>query len=248
MFKEGQDMIRFFKQSFATFTIISFLLIGVGTPALIVTAASGDTIVYITKTGECYHTSGCSSLRKSKIETTLQNAVSKGLRPCSKCKPGSLDSGSSASSTPTSTSIAPAAVSTTKQSTVATTSLALDPAVEALKTYKGNTKDFDAYTYYMSNADLQTAIGADGDALLKHYNKYGKKEGRVAISSNKNAAIDSVSQEVEALKTYKGNTKSFNAYTYYINNTDLQTAIGANGDALLKHYNEYGKAEGRVAK
>ena len=53
------------------------------------------------------------------------------------------------------------------------------------------------------------------------------QEGRVAISSNKNAAIDSVSQEVEALKTYKGNTKSFNAYTYYINNTDLQTAIGA---------------------
>ena len=33
------------------------------------------------------------------------------------------------------------------------------------------------------------------------------QEGRVAISSNKNAAIDSVSQEVEALKTYKGNTK-----------------------------------------
>ena len=53
---------------------------------------------------------------------------------------------------------------------------------------------------------------------------------------------------LEALKTYKGNTKDFNAYTYYMNNTDLQTAIGADGDKLLKHYNDYGKTEGRKAK
>ena len=52
---------------------------------------------------------------------------------------------------------------------------------------------------------------------------------------------------VEALKTYKGNTAEFNAYYYYSNYADLQTALGTNGDALLKHWNEHGKAEGRIA-
>lgn len=56
-----------------------------------VDAASGDTIVYITRTGECYHRAGCSSL-KSKIETTLQQAVSDGYRACSKCNPPILTS------------------------------------------------------------------------------------------------------------------------------------------------------------
>ena len=54
-------------------------------------AASGDRTVYITKTGKCYHESYCSSL-KSSIETTLSSAVERGLRPCSKCNPPTLDS------------------------------------------------------------------------------------------------------------------------------------------------------------
>lgn len=155
-------------------SIISALLFGVFVPANIVNATSGDTIVYITKSGECYHTSGCSSLRKSKIETTLQNAVDKGLRPCSKCKPGSLDATSTTSTASSQT------VSKTTTTKAATTTTVVDPAIEALKTYKGNTKEFNAYAYYINNADLQTAIGADGDKLLKHYNEYGKAEGRKA--------------------------------------------------------------------
>ncbi len=154
-------------------SIVSALLFGTIVPDNIVNAASGDTIVYITKSGECYHTSGCSSLRKSKIETTLQNAVDKGLRPCSKCKPGSLDA---TSTTSTASSQSTSKTTTTKS----TTTTAVDPAIEALKTYKGNTKEFNAYAYYINNADLQTAIGADGDKLLKHYNEYGKAEGRKA--------------------------------------------------------------------
>ena len=53
-------------------------------------AATGDTVVYRTKTGKCYHTANCSSL-KSSIEVTLQEAINKGLRPCSKCNPPTLD-------------------------------------------------------------------------------------------------------------------------------------------------------------
>ncbi len=57
-------------------------------PAL---AADGDTIVYTTRTGECYHRYSCSSLSKSCYETTLAEAVADGYRPCGRCHPPTLD-------------------------------------------------------------------------------------------------------------------------------------------------------------
>lgn len=53
-------------------------------------ADDGKTIVYRTKTGECYHRENCSYLRSS-IPITLEVAVAYGLRPCSRCKPPTLD-------------------------------------------------------------------------------------------------------------------------------------------------------------
>ena len=138
-------------------------------------AASGDTTVYITKSGKKYHADGCQHLNKSKIATTLENAVKKGKTPCKDCNPVTLDD-ASATPAPATKAVAPAATNNTAAATPATA----DATVEALKTYKGNTKDFNAYTYYINNADLQTAIGADGDKLLKHYIEYGKAEGRIA--------------------------------------------------------------------
>ena len=207
-------------------------------------AADGNMTVYITKTGHCYHLDGCSSLRKSKIETTLQKAVDKGLTPCHNCNPGVLNAGNTGSVTVAEASIPASATVINKNAVSAAPAQAqsddaFTKALEALKTYKGNTNEFNAYSYYINNADLQTAVGLDGDKLLDHFKKYGKAEGRIAIS------VDGV---IEALKTYKGNTDKFNAYAYYTNNTDLQAAIGADGDKLLAHYNKYGKAEGRVAK
>lgn len=43
--------------------------------------------VYVTRTGEKYHASGCRYLSKSKIETTLADAKEKGYTACSVCKP-----------------------------------------------------------------------------------------------------------------------------------------------------------------
>lgn len=43
--------------------------------------------VYITKTGSKYHSSGCQYLRRSKIPTTLGEALSDGYTACSKCSP-----------------------------------------------------------------------------------------------------------------------------------------------------------------
>lgn len=43
-------------------------------------------LVYRTETGEKYHRESCIHL-KSKIETTVEEALSMGLGPCSVCKP-----------------------------------------------------------------------------------------------------------------------------------------------------------------
>jgi competence protein ComEC len=48
---------------------------------------STDSIVYITKSGEKYHSDGCRYLKSSKIETTLSDAKSRGFTPCSVCNP-----------------------------------------------------------------------------------------------------------------------------------------------------------------
>jgi hypothetical protein len=48
--------------------------------------ASGDTIVYITWTGECYHVDGCRYLSSSRIPIALKDARGK-YRPCSVCDP-----------------------------------------------------------------------------------------------------------------------------------------------------------------
>jgi len=61
-------------------------------------AAPADTVVYITANGKMYHRGSCSSLRQSKIETTLDNAVNRGYSPCSRCNPPAPDR--SQSSTP----------------------------------------------------------------------------------------------------------------------------------------------------
>lgn len=52
-------------------------------------AYNGDVLVYVTNTGECYHRDGCSYL-KSRIEMTLERAVDKGYRGCSRCSPPEL--------------------------------------------------------------------------------------------------------------------------------------------------------------
>jgi hypothetical protein len=54
-------------------------------------AAAGDTEVYITNTGEKYHTSGCASVKNSKIAITLEEAVAQGYEACKRCKPPILD-------------------------------------------------------------------------------------------------------------------------------------------------------------
>jgi tetratricopeptide (TPR) repeat protein len=48
--------------------------------------SAGD-IVHATATGKCYHRAGCSSLSRSDIPMTRQQAEAQGLTPCSNCNP-----------------------------------------------------------------------------------------------------------------------------------------------------------------
>ena len=49
-------------------------------------ANESDSIVYVTRTGQCYHNGTCSYLRKSKVPMKLSEAKMR-YRPCSKCGP-----------------------------------------------------------------------------------------------------------------------------------------------------------------
>lgn len=48
---------------------------------------SGKTVVYITRRGKSYHKDGCSSLSRSKIPISLEEAKLRGFKPCSRCRP-----------------------------------------------------------------------------------------------------------------------------------------------------------------
>ncbi|MCQ2486192.1 MAG: S-layer homology domain-containing protein [Clostridia bacterium] len=62
------------------------LVLAILCPLLLIPAFA-DTTVYITKTGEKYHSAGCSSLSKSCYSISLSDAISKGYAPCAKCNP-----------------------------------------------------------------------------------------------------------------------------------------------------------------
>ena len=50
-------------------------------------SATVGTTVYITKSGTKFHRDGCSSLSKSKIAISYEDAVARGFQPCGRCNP-----------------------------------------------------------------------------------------------------------------------------------------------------------------
>jgi hypothetical protein len=60
------------------------------TPTLVAQEEPAKITVYITRTGEKYHRDGCRYLSRSKIATTLKDAIANGYGPCSVCKPPRL--------------------------------------------------------------------------------------------------------------------------------------------------------------
>lgn len=48
---------------------------------------SGENIVYVTKSGEKYHTADCTYLTNTSMPVSLDQALAEGKKPCSRCHP-----------------------------------------------------------------------------------------------------------------------------------------------------------------
>jgi competence protein ComEC len=65
-------------------------VVGHLTPTLLAQQDPATITVYVTRTGAKYHRDGCRYLSRSKIATTLKDAVARGFGPCSVCKPPTI--------------------------------------------------------------------------------------------------------------------------------------------------------------
>lgn len=73
------------------------------------------------------------------------------------------------------------------QAKAETVSSATTKEIDALKTASVNSDEFNAYFYYMTYTDLQTAFGANADLLYLHWTTVGKSEGRIAVDPTTSA-------------------------------------------------------------
>lgn len=112
------------------------------------------------------------------------------------------------------------------------------------------------YTMQNSNAGAALTIGAnknregnpsDGYYLLDESGIIGDLYTGKIINGTATSST-TTSNDSSDLANASINNAEFNAKVYYDNNPDLQTAIGADAQALYNHWVNYGKAEGRKAK
>ncbi|MBQ9302484.1 hypothetical protein [Butyrivibrio sp.] len=102
--------------------------------------------------------------------------------------------------------------------------------------------------YYLADMKSKGWDGTGNPVIWEFMNNVSASKLTSYPGSTTSTASTASSSAIEALKTYSGNNSEFNAYNYYNRYADLQAAFGADGDKLLQHYNQYGKAEGRNAK
>ena len=112
------------------------------------------------------------------------------------------------------------------------------PVQKAVQSVSIDTFDYVAYadTY----PDLKAAFGYDRQALFNHYIQYGMLEGRKASFNGASTPAATYT----TVETQAGFDHVFYADSY----PDVKAAFGYDKDLLWKHYQEYGKAEGRTAR
>lgn len=109
------------------------------------------------------------------------------------------------------------------------------------------------YSSYFKDGKLNLIDGKiDWDRFNREGDEWTRQRVqyiREKVKNQKNTAnaTGASASAVEALKTASVNNAEFNAFTYYTNYKDLQTAIGADANALYNHWISFGKAEGRKA-
>ena len=96
---------------------------------------------------------------------------------------------------------------------------------------------FDPTFYADSYQDLKTTFGYNGGQLWKHYNTFGRREGRICTASNSPVASVNV----------MSNGDLFDAAFYAASNPDVVAIFGTSEKSLFNHYSRYGKGERRLA-
>ena len=117
-----------------------------------------------------------------------------------------------------------------------------DSVVNGAVTYTVNSSEFPVHIFFGKYYDIWGWKGTDDGSYYISLKGVVTDEAGNVIASN---VASGVSNDLEK-STF--NNAEFNAKVYYDNNPDLQTAIGADAQALYKHWQTYGKAEGRKAK
>lgn len=123
---------------------------------------------------------------------------------------------------------------------------------------------FDADYYYAANPDVARAFGRNASALRRHYEQYGKREGRApselfdpkvyvglypdlkaAFGTNYTAAYNHFCSA--GIAEGRQASAKFSLSIYKANYADLRNAFGNNNLLYLKHWREFGKKEHRSA-
>lgn len=97
---------------------------------------------------------------------------------------------------------------------------------------------FDLNSYYLRYPDLRRAFGDNRRAYYLHYIQYGRREGRVAAGATGMVGAATVYNGVDYSAVYDYNY-------YYGKYADLRAAFGRDDAAMLRHFVQYGMAEGR---
>ncbi len=105
---------------------------------------------------------------------------------------------------------------------------------------RGN-ESFDVKSYRNAYSDLRSAFGTDWKQYYMHYIQFGSKEGRKKING-----ITSIQNPIT---TYNGiDYSAVYDYNYYITaNQDVVKTLGTDDNSIIKHFVDFGMAEGRHA-
>ena len=99
---------------------------------------------------------------------------------------------------------------------------------------------FDPKSYYLQYGDLRYAYGTNWPLYYQHYMLYGKAEGRQGTGCTTMQGPTTVYNGID----YSG---VYNYYYYLEHNVDVKNALGTDDATVLKHFVNYGMAEGRQA-
>ena len=208
---------------------------------------NADTTVYITRTGEKYHRSGCQYLRSSKIPISLGDAVSRRYGRCSRCNPPRLTKKTEPTQytqndkwyeyyplTPSTTT----PTTSTKKSDSQTT-FGLGSSEDDVKRIMGTPTSIRDYTFFVVwSYDVATVTFENG--VVSQWSNYNNRL-KVSLGEKKPGASPfSVGSNQQQVINAMGTPTEIRDYTFFtVWSYDLSTVTFENG--VVTEWDNYSK-------